>query len=339
VGNDYVGINPTPAIFRTRGEEIHVTGKEFEGVSWAKMVERQEKNLTMDKPLFITVCPTGALFSRKQNPNQPYSSKEIAAASIESYAEGACVAHLHTRDKRGDSVTNTKTLTETIAPILDKCPDMIIQPSSAEGYNPQSGDYSYETVKPMVDALHGIDKRYMQSTIFTTISYYLDGWICLAAEDNAVKTVKYLESRGIKPEFMAHDGEGIVNVKEWLIKPGLLKKPYFIGLGPGMHNSAETYPDPWGMLYLLGLMKMVPPNSVVEVSIGGRNWLPMTTFAILLGVDFVRVGMEDHLWMYPQRDEKIRSNADVVRKIATIARELGREIGTAKKARTLLGIR
>ncbi|MCJ7490101.1 MAG: 3-keto-5-aminohexanoate cleavage protein [Thermoplasmata archaeon] len=317
---------------------IDVSDKEFEGLSWAKMVERQERNPTMDKPLFITVCPTGALFSRKQNPNLPYSPKEIATATIESYAEGASLAHLHTRDEYGESVSNTKLLTETIAPILDECPDMIIQPSSAEGYNPQSGEYSYETVAPMVEALQGIDKRYIQSTIFTPISYYLDGSICLATEDNAVKTVSYLESRGIKPEFMAHDGEGLSNVREWLIKPGLLKKPYSISLGPGMHNSAETYPDPWGMLYLLGLTKMVPPDSVVGVSIGGRNWLPMTTFAILLGVDFVRVGMEDHLWMYPQRDEKITSNAEAVRKIATIARELGRDVGSAAQARTLLGI-
>lgn len=318
---------------------IDVTGKEFEGLSWAKMVERQEKNRTMDKPLFITVCPTGALFSRMQNPNQPYSPKEIADATIESYAEGACLAHLHTRDEYGESVSNTELLTETIAPILDKCPDMIIQPSSAEGYNPQSGEYSYETVAPMVDALHAIDKRYMQSTIFTPISYYLDGSICLATEDNAVKTVKYLESKGIKPEFMAHNGEGLVNVREWLIKPGLLKKPYSISLGPGMHNSAETYPDPWGMLHLLALIEMAPPDSVVGVSIGGRNWLPMTTFAMLLGVDFVRVGMEDHLWMYPQHDEKIASNAEAVRKIATIARELGRDVGSAAQARTLLGIK
>jgi 3-keto-5-aminohexanoate cleavage enzyme len=315
-----------------------VTGKEFEGISWAKIVERQEKSLTMDKPLFITVCPTGALFSRKQNPSQPYSPKEIADATIESYGEGACLAHLHTRDEFGESVSNTELLTETIAPILDKCPDMIIQPSSAEGYNPQSGEYSYETVAPMVDALHAIDKRYMESTIFTPISYYLDGSICLATEENAVKTVAYLEARGIKPEFMAHDGEGLMNVREWLIKPGLLKKPYSISLGPGMHNSAETYPDPWGMLYLIGLMKLVPPDSVVGVSIGGRNWLPMTTLAILLGVDFVRVGMEDHLWMYPHRDEKITSNAEATRKVATIARELGRDVGSAAQARTLLGI-
>lgn len=293
----------------------------------------------MAKKLFITVCPTGALFSRKQNPNQPYTPKEIAKEVIESYEKGACMAHLHTRDEKGTPTTTTKLLRDLIDPIIDKCPDIIVQPSSAEGYNPEAGQYTYETVKPMVEALHGINRRCMESTVFTPVSYFLDGEINLASKENTVKTIRYLEANHIKPEFMAHNWEGILNVKEWLIKSGVLKKPYFISMGPGMHNAAETYPDPWGMLYLLGMMKMMPENSVVGVSVGGRNWLALSTFAILLGVDFVRVGMEDQLWMYPHRDEKIRRNADAVKKIVTIAEELGREVGSSKEARKLLGIK
>ncbi|MGB2582145.1 MAG: 3-keto-5-aminohexanoate cleavage protein, partial [Thermoplasmata archaeon] len=170
------------------------------------------------------------------------------------------------------------------------------------------------------------------------VSYYLDGSICLATPENAVKTVEFLQAHGIKPEFMAHNAEGIVNVREWLIESGILKKPPFISLGPGMHNSAETYPDPWGMLYLLSVMKLIPEGCAVGVSVGGRNWLPITTLAIMLGADFVRVGMEDQLWMYPHRDEKMSSNAEGVRKVATIAKELGRDIGTPAQARQLLGM-
>jgi 3-keto-5-aminohexanoate cleavage enzyme len=109
-------------------------------------------------------------------------------------------------------------------------------------------------------------------------------------------------------------------------------------MGPGMHNAAETYPDPWGLMYMLGMMKMMPEDTVVGLSAGGRNWLALTTFAILMGVDFVRVGMEDQLWMYPHRDEKISRNADAVKKIATISKELGREIGTSSEARKFLGL-
>ncbi|MGB6864742.1 MAG: 3-keto-5-aminohexanoate cleavage protein, partial [Candidatus Aminicenantaceae bacterium] len=63
-----------------------------------------------------------------------------------------------------------------------------------------------------------------------------------------------------------------------------------------------------------------------------------SVFAILLGVDGVRVGMEDHLWMYPHRDEKIKRSADETRKIATIARELGRKVATPQEARKIMGI-
>jgi 3-keto-5-aminohexanoate cleavage enzyme len=58
----------------------------------------------------------------------------------------------------------------------------------------------------------------------------------------------------------------------------------------------------------------------------------------MMGVDSVRVGMEDHIWMYPHKNELIKSNADETRKIATIARELGREIATPGQARQILGI-
>ena len=90
---------------------------------------------------------------------------------------------------------------------------------------------------------------------------------------------------------------------------------------------------------MLGMMKMMPEHTVVGLSAGGRNWLAITAFAILMGVDFVRVGMEDQLHMYPHMDELIERNVDAVKKIATIARELGRKIGTPKEARELLGLR
>jgi len=320
--------------------------KEWEGVKWADMVLKQEKNLTMDKPLVITVCPVGALFTRRQNPNLPYSPKEIAEEAIAACQEGAAMVHLHNRDEQGYQRSTVDLMKETVDLIVKKCPDVIIQPSSCEGYATGSTQYTYETVKPMVDALHAISKKHMESTIFTPVSYVLENIdetkepdITLAKEKNAVITIQYLQKHGIKPEFMNHNWEGIQNVNEWLIKPGILNKPYLMSMGPGMHNTAPTYPDPWGYLYLLGMMKMMPEGSVIGISAGGRNWLPLSVFAMLMGVDSVRVGMEDHLWMFPHKDEKIKHNADEVRKIVNIARELGREIASPDQARKIMGMR
>lgn len=316
---------------------------EWQGSKWADMVLRSGLNPTMDKKLIITVCPVGALVARRQNPHQPQSPKEIADEAIAAYRAGAAVAHLHNRDEHGHPITNTVIIKETVDRILDACPDMIIQPSSCHGYVPGAKQYTYETVKPMVDALRGLSPRHMESTIYTPVSYALqnvDGSfdITLATEENTVRTVGYLQASGVKPEFMCHNWEGILNVKEWLIRPGLLKRPYLLSMGPGMHNAAETYPDPWGLTYVLGFMKMMPEGSVIGLSAGGRNWLPLTVFAILLGVDVVRVGMEDCLWLYPHKNELITNNAEPTRKITAIARELGREIATPAEARAIMGI-
>jgi uncharacterized protein (DUF849 family) len=110
----------------------------------------------------------------------------------------------------------------------------------------------------------------------------------------------------------------------------------------GKHDSYTIHKDPWAALQLIASFHMVKetiPDSVMGVYTGGRNWLPMTVLAIMLGTQIVRVGIEDCYWVYPHKDDVIRSNADVVRKIATIAKELGREIATADEAREILGIK
>jgi len=317
--------------------------KVYEGFKWSEMIAHQPPNPTMDKPLIITVCPTGGTTTRRQNPYQPYTAEEIADQTIGAYEEGATVAHIHTRNPDGSMGAPKEVLKEVIDRILDKCPDMIIQPSSCESYVPGATHYSYESVKPLADLFSGSDRKYMESTIFTPVSYAaetLDDEVHLSigTEVNTQKTIKYLQENKIKPEFMNHNWEAIMNVKEWLIKPGILEKPYLMSMGPGMHNAAETYPDPWGYMYTLGMMKMMPEGSVIGLSAGGRNWLALSTFAILMGVDGVRVGMEDHVHMYPHKDEIIKRSADSARKIATIARELGRDVATAPQAREILGI-
>jgi 3-keto-5-aminohexanoate cleavage enzyme len=59
--------------------------------------------------------------------------------------------------------------------------------------------------------------------------------------------------------------------------------------------------------------------------------------AILNG-GHVRAGMEDSVFMYPHRDDLIKSSAEAVSKVRKISEELGREIATPKEAREILGL-
>jgi len=119
----------------------------------------------------------------------------------------------------------------------------------------------------------------------------------------------------------------------------VLEKSYFITLAPGMHHSAPTYPDLWGLIHLITMRHLLPEGTIVGAGIGGRNWLPLAVLAIILGVDFIRVGKEDAMWVYPHRDDVIKTNAEVVKKIAAIARELGRDIARPDEARKMMGIK
>ena len=53
------------------------------------------------EPVVVTVAPTGADVFRKNNPNIPYTTSEIAQSSIEAAAAGATVVHLHVREDDG----------------------------------------------------------------------------------------------------------------------------------------------------------------------------------------------------------------------------------------------
>ena len=61
----------------------------------------------------------------------------------------------------------------------------------------------------------------------------------------------------------------------------------------------------------------------------------MAVMSMLLG-GHVRVGFEDNVYL--SKGRLLKSNGEMVEKIARIAKELGREIAAPDEARELLGI-
>jgi 3-keto-5-aminohexanoate cleavage enzyme len=67
----------------------------------------------------------------------------------------------------------------------------------------------------------------------------------------------------------------------------------------------------------------------------GRFQLPLAVHAVTLG-GHVRVGFEDNIFY--RKGVLADSNAQLVERVARIARELDREIATPRRARNLLGL-
>ncbi len=295
----------------------------------------------MGKKLVINVAPTGAFIKREQNPNQAYTPAEVAAQVVASYKAGASVFHVHVRDEQGIiQLTNIPAIQEALDRVLDECPDMIFS-HSGHAASHEDAASARTIVAPLAGSAARNKRRYVHSMVIlpmSTAAQFVD-------QKGLQQTVNYLQDNRAVPEFQIDNFRAFYNLLKWVIEPGILKKPYVINLLSGIHGptyAGPALPDPWGRIHLMtmlnGMKEMLPPECVFGATIGGHNWLPVVVEAIMLGVDCVRIGMEDTLWLYPHSEERITSCAQVVGKIATIARELGRDIATPAEARRILGI-
>jgi 3-keto-5-aminohexanoate cleavage enzyme len=310
-------------------EQIPVYGID---VTWP--VHLEPKVPTMNKKLIINVAPTGALVTRGQNPTQPYTREEIAKEVIESYREGASMFHVHCRDE-GRFCCEPNEYKRTMDLVFQEAPDIVTNLCTVTSMTYEGVEHR---MKPMVAPLLKFGKKYAEIAVINPVSMAIGQMVMVATPRGIQEETEYLESLGVKPEIVGYHLPAMETIQHYLLDTGIAKKPYFIAIPGGVHNSTPLTPDPEGYVNLLQMVRALPADCVWEAGFGGRNWLPLTVMAIMLGADVIRVGKEDTVHVYPHKDDIIESCAALVRKVATIAKALGRDIATPDEARKILGI-
>jgi len=304
----------------------------FEGIESG--IEDDLPDFTFNKKLVVNVAPTGAFVYRKENPHQPITPSEIARAVIDSYKAGATMWHVHIRDDEGYPSSDPELFVRTTDMIMAECPGIITSLNVLADTTKKGVDQ----IKPLAEPLSKAGLKYIRTAVVPPCARKRGPM----TKEMLQEIISYLQDLGIRPEFQIHHYEALMNVVNWLIRPGILKEPPIMNIILGHHGwsfSAPTTPTDWGMTYYITMKNLLPPDSIIGTTAGGHNWLPMTVVGIILGTDCVRVGMDDTLWMYPHSEEKITDCADVVRKVATITRELGREIASPQDAKEILGLK
>ena len=142
------------------------------------------------------------------------------------------------------------------------------------------------------------------------------------------KLARKMQERGIKPELEAFD-IGMINYAKYLQHKGLIEPPFYFNLILG--NIACAQAD---ILNLGVMLHELPEDSVWSVGGVGDAQLKMNVNAMVNGGG-VRVGLEDSIWLTPRRD-KLATNADLLRRIHTIAEALQLEIAAPAEVRALL---
>ena len=150
---------------------------------------------------------------------------------------------------------------------------------------------------------------------------------------NSPQTLEFLaramKEHGVKPELEIFDCGMIANCLA-LRERGLLDPPLHFQFVLGASGGSPADPR-----ILMLMTDMVPSGSTWSVAGIGRWQMPMATMALVLG-GHARVGMEDNI--YYARGVLARSNAQLVKRIAGVAREYGRPVASPDEAREILGL-
>ena len=156
-----------------------------------------------------------------------------------------------------------------------------------------------------------------------------------------IEKTRICQELGVKPQIAVYSDGDIDNAHRYLIRTGLLEKPYYWIVLPALPGGSPMH-SPKAMVEVLmhycNRIKEIDEDSQIVVCASGRASSYLTTFAMLLGHN-VRVGMEDTVWKWPHKDELIKHNLETYQSAKQLAELLGREVIDPDEWRKMMKMR
>lgn len=275
----------------------------------------------MKTPVIITAAITGAETRKEKQPALPISPQEQADCAYQCKLAGASVIHLHVRDDQGNPTQSIEQFSAAISKIQAACGDIIIQISTggAIGDSLASRMAPLALTPPMATLNAG------------TLNFGDD--IFANSLPDIKKIATSMKKNKIVPEIEVYES-GMIDVVKRLIDQGLIASPhphiqFVLGVLGGMSGK------PKNLIYLAEHLQEEIPQATWGVAGIGKYQLPLAIQALTMG-GHVRVGFEDNIWYH--KGKLATSNAELVKRIARIAGELGRNVATITEAKEILNI-
>jgi 3-keto-5-aminohexanoate cleavage enzyme len=266
-------------------------------------------------PVVVTCAITGADVFRENNPNIPYTTKEVADSSIEAARAGATVVHLHVREDDGTPSGRPELFVDVIERI--RAESNVLTMVSTGGANDMTIEERTTGLEAKPD-ISGVESGSMNFGDETFITPPLAGrGIAKRATD-----------AGIALEVEAFDVGHVVSAVRWLEK-GVIPEPLRINLVFGVPGGVDATPEA-----LDAMLRPLPEATFWTVTCIGRHHFRMEALALLRGAPGVRTGLEDVA--YVAKGVHAESNAALVERIVELAGTLGREVATQDQTRELL---
>jgi 3-keto-5-aminohexanoate cleavage enzyme len=301
----------------------------------------------MDK-VIITCAITGGA-SPAGNPYLAKTPAEQVTSAREAFEAGASVIHVHGRDPNtGLATSEARYIAEAVGPIKEQCPGVIVNVSTGGCAKRCDGDHLYERVESeTVESRIGVIAELARdagtkpdlaslnagSPVIDIYSRTQRDWllkfVMVHTFNDMARMADVMQRNGVKPEFECYDVGMISNVLTLKDLGYVTASPYFQCVMGTMGGIPAT-PD-----NLLHMARQIPRECPWSVCSVGATEYPMVAMGLVMGGN-VRVGFEDNIYLSPGVPAK--SNAEMVEKVARMARDLGREVATAAEARVQLGL-
>ncbi|MEY3696601.1 MAG: hypothetical protein RJA41_251 [Actinomycetota bacterium] len=272
------------------------------------------------QPVIITVAITGAVPRKKDCPGLPVTPTEQIEETHKAYEAGASLVHIHVRNPDETPSSDPDLFAQVQEGVQKHCPDMIIQFSTGGRGRDQSARGSMLFHRPDMASLATGSTNFPVG-IYENPTDFVEG---LASE-----MLKY----EIKPEVEIFDLAMLYNAAN-LVKKGLLLPPPHVQFVMGVPNAMPVRRSI--LEFLIKELKDVMPNATWTAAGIGKNQLVVNEWALELG-GHVRTGLEDNIRFDETRLAK--DNAELVGRLAKMARDRGRPVATGVQARQLLGLR
>jgi len=269
-------------------------------------------------PVVLTCAITGADVFRENNPNIPYTTKEIADSAIEAHEAGAAIAHLHVREDDGTPSGRPELFVDVIDRIRAGAPELLTMVSTG-GSNDMTIDERTTGLEANPD-ISGVESGSMNFGDETFITPPPAGRGIAARATEA----------GIALEVEVFDVGHVVSAVRWL-EQGVIPAPMRINLVFGVPGGIDATPEA-----LDAMLRPLPPETFWTVTCIGRHHARMLGVALLRGAPGIRTGLEDVAYL--SKGVLAPSNAALVEMAAGLTRTLGREVATPAQARELLGL-
>ncbi len=267
--------------------------------------------------MMIAVAPNGARKQKSDHPALPITAMELANTAEACHKVGACMIHLHVRDKQGGHLLDAEAYRVATAAVRAATgPEMIIQVTT-EAVGMYSMDKQISVVKTLKPEAVSLAVREFCG--------------CAEQLQTAAEFFAWLVKERVCPQYIIHSLEDAIKFKELRSRAVIPGDSVAVLFVLGRYAASNALPD----AQLATMLDCAGNNIVWSVcAFGASEAAQMLEVAALGG--HARVGFENNMQLI--NGETARDNAELVTQVAARVEGLGRSVAVGATARALWGM-